>query len=272
MDKVFKALADPSRRQLLDRLNERNGQSLRELCSGLSMARQSVTKHLTVLEDAGLVTTRRRGREKLHHLNAAPIDDIAERWIDRYNRERARALADLKRALEGNAVRPTEFTYTTYIKSTPEELWRALTEPAFTLRYWGVALHSDWQPGSPVLVQTGADGEPEDLEQAVLEAEPFRRLSYSWHTYQPEHAELFGWSAERLAELREEPRSKATFELEPVEGGVKLTVIHDGFAPGSEMLEACSGRKPESGGWPQLLADLKTLLETGQTLAEPVAR
>jgi uncharacterized protein YndB with AHSA1/START domain/DNA-binding transcriptional ArsR family regulator len=271
MDKVFKALADPSRRQLLDRLNERNGQSLRELCSGLAMARQSVTKHLAVLEDAGLVTTRRRGREKLHHLNAAPIDDIAERWIDRYNRERARALADLKRALEGNAMQPTEFTYTTYIKTTPEELWRALTEPAFTLRYWGVALHSDWQPGSPVLVQTGADGEPEDLEQAVLEAEPFRRLSYSWHTYQPEHAELFGWSAERLAEVRKEPRSKVTFEIEPVEGAVKLTVIHDGFTPGSEMLEACSGRKPESGGWPQLLADLKTLLETGRTLAEPVA-
>ena len=112
-------------------------------------------------------------------------------------------------------MQPTEFSYTTYIKSTPEELWRALTEPAFTLRYWGVALHSDWQPGSPVLVQTGADGEPEDLEQVVLEAEPFRRLSYSWHNYQPEHAELFGWSAERLAELREEPRSKATFEIEP---------------------------------------------------------
>jgi uncharacterized protein YndB with AHSA1/START domain len=106
----------------------------------------------------------------------------------------------------------------------------------------------------------------------VLEAEPFRRLSYSWHNYQPEHAELFGWSAERLAELRKEPRSKATFEIEPVEGAVKLTVIHDGFAPGSEMLEACSGRKPESGGWPQLLADLKSLLETGRTLAEPVAR
>jgi uncharacterized protein YndB with AHSA1/START domain len=105
----------------------------------------------------------------------------------------------------------------------------------------------------------------------VLEAEPFRRLSYSWHTYQPEHAELFGWSAERLAELRKEPRSKVTFEIEPVQGAVKLTVIHDGFTPGSEMLEACSGRKPESGGWPQLLADLKTLLETGRTLAEPVA-
>ena len=95
MDAVFKALADPSRRQLLDRLNARNGQSLRELCNGLSMARQSVTKHLAVLEAAGVVTTSRRGREKLHFLNAAPINDIAERWMDRYDRARAEAVADL---------------------------------------------------------------------------------------------------------------------------------------------------------------------------------
>src|ERR687897_1637774 len=99
MDAVFKALADPSRRQLLDRLNARNGQSLRELCNGLSMARQSVTTHLAVLEAAGVLTTSRRGREKLHFLNAAPINDIAERWMDRYDRARAEALADLKRGL-----------------------------------------------------------------------------------------------------------------------------------------------------------------------------
>src|SRR3954464_10824399 len=103
MDAVFKALADPSRRQLLDRLNARNGQSLRELCDGLNMARQSVTKHLAVLEAAGVVTTTRRGREKLHFLNAAPINDIAERWMDRYERARAEALADLKRGLEDRA-------------------------------------------------------------------------------------------------------------------------------------------------------------------------
>ena len=85
MDATFRALADPSRRRLLDRLNERNGQTLRELCAGLDMARQSVTKHLAVLEEAGLITTIRRGREKLHHLNAAPINDIADRWIHRYD-------------------------------------------------------------------------------------------------------------------------------------------------------------------------------------------
>src|SRR3954471_23798357 len=100
MNEVFKALADRSRRRLLDRLNERNGQTLRELCAGLGMARQSVSKHLAVLEAANLVTTVRRGREKLHYLNAAPINEIAERWINRYDHNRVHALADLKQALE----------------------------------------------------------------------------------------------------------------------------------------------------------------------------
>jgi DNA-binding transcriptional ArsR family regulator len=100
MDEVFRALADPSRRQLLDSLNARGGQTLGELCAQLSMARQSVSKHLAVLEQANLVTTVWRGREKLHYLNAEPINAIAERWINQYSRERVRALADLKRALE----------------------------------------------------------------------------------------------------------------------------------------------------------------------------
>src|SRR3989442_11404249 len=100
LDEVFRALADPSRRALLDSLNERSGQTLRELCSGLEMARQSVSKHLAVLEAANLVTTVRRGREKLHYLNAAPINDISERWITRYERDRVHALANLKPALE----------------------------------------------------------------------------------------------------------------------------------------------------------------------------
>jgi uncharacterized protein YndB with AHSA1/START domain/DNA-binding transcriptional ArsR family regulator len=267
MDAVFKALADPCRRGLLDRLNATNGQSLRELCAGLNMARQSVTKHLGVLEAANLVTTARRGRNKLHYLNAAPINDIADRWIDRYNRERAHALADLKRALEANAMTETEFVYSTYIKTTPERLWAALTEPAFTRQYWGAAVHSDWNVGSPVLWETDADDEPRDLDQVVLEAEPYRRLSYTWHNYQPAHAELFGWSDEHFAELVKEKRSKVTFEIEPVGSAVKLTVTHDGFEPGSEMLEACSGRKPQSGGWPELLSSLKTLLETGDVLS-----
>src|SRR6516164_2077994 len=142
MEDVFRALADPSRRQLLDRLNARNGQTLRELCEGLDMARQSVSKHLALLEAAGVVTTVRRGREKLHYLNPAPINDIAERWINRYDRSRVEALADLKRALEGTPMDKPEFVYTTYIHTTPERLWQALTEPAFTERYWGMAFET----------------------------------------------------------------------------------------------------------------------------------
>src|SRR5436190_16973425 len=127
MDEGFRALADPSRRRLLDSLNTTNGLTLRELCAGLEMARQSVSKHLAVLEAANLVTTVRRGREKLHYLNAAPIDEIGERWITRYERRRVEALADLKRALEEDSTMDTRsFVYTTYIRTTPERLWQAL--------------------------------------------------------------------------------------------------------------------------------------------------
>ena len=100
MDEVFKALADASRRALLDRLHARNGQTLNELCDGLAMTRQAVTKHLVLLEAANLVATLRRGREKLHYLNPVPIHDIADRWIGKFERSRLQALGDLKKALE----------------------------------------------------------------------------------------------------------------------------------------------------------------------------
>src|SRR3954471_4292292 len=187
LDEVFKALADPSRRALLDSLNERNGQTLRELCARLDMARQSVSKHLAVLEAANVVTTVRRGREKLHYLNAAPINEIAERWITRYERDRVRALADLKTALEDTAVDRPSFVYTTYIKTTPERLWQALTEPAFTERYWNIVFDTDWAAGSPMSwLQRGLT--IADAEQPVVEADPYRRLAYTWHTFTPELA------------------------------------------------------------------------------------
>src|SRR4051794_10851767 len=193
MDDAFRALADPSRRALLDRLNERNGQTLRELCANLDMARQSVSKHLAILEAANLVTTVRRGREKLHYLNAAPINEIAERWITRYEQDRVHALADLKRALEDTAVDQDKpaFVYTTYIRTTPERLWQALTEPAFTERYWGMSFETDWKAGSRyTLHQRGIT--VTDDEQVVVESDPYRRLSYTWHAITPEWAEAAG--------------------------------------------------------------------------------
>jgi DNA-binding transcriptional ArsR family regulator len=100
IDKVFRALADPSRRELLDRLHARNGQTLSELCSGLDMARQSVTQHLGVLEEANLVSVERQGREKLHYFNPVPIHDIYERWIRKFEMERLGALHKFKTKLE----------------------------------------------------------------------------------------------------------------------------------------------------------------------------
>ena len=258
MDDVFRALADPSRRLLLDSLNRRGGQSLRELCAGLDMARQSVSKHLAVLEAANLVTTVWRGREKLHYLNAAPISDIAERWISRYE-QRVHALADLKRTLEDIPMGKPEFVYTTYISTTPERLWQALTDPAFTQRYWGTALRSDWAPGA-AMTWEHQGVTIADPAQVVLEYEPYRRLSYTWHTFTPAWAEACGFDDGRLATVADERRSKVTFEIEPLGQQVKLTVVHDDFDPGSAVLELVSQ------GWPQLLSDLKTLLETGELL------
>jgi uncharacterized protein YndB with AHSA1/START domain/DNA-binding transcriptional ArsR family regulator len=265
MDLVFRALADPSRRQLLDRLHACNGQTLRELCAGLEIARQSVSKHLAVLEAANLVTAVRRGREKLHYLNAAPIAEIADRWISRYHQQRVRALADLKQALEAHPMSRPEFVYTTYIRTTPERLWRALTDPAFTSRYWGCSFDTDWREGSTyTLEQNGVRIAHDD--QRVLVSDPPRRLSYTWHTFSPEWeaavGRQVGFSEEYMARLAAEPRSKVTFEIEPVDDMVKLSVVHDGFEPGSAVLEGISQ------GWPRILAQLKTLLETDRASVE----
>jgi len=261
MDEVFKALADPSRRKLLDSLNTKGGQTLGELCSVLDMARQSVSKHLGVLEASNLVTTVWRGREKLHYLNAAPISEISDRWINRYHRRRVSALAGLKRALEDPSMTRPEFVYVTYIRTTPERLWRALTDPEFTARYWGRTYETDWKKGSHYeLTQSGVrvDGP----EQVILEAEPPSRLSYTWPAMNTELARALGWSDEYIARITAEPGSRVTFEIEPEDdANVRLTVIHDGLEEGSLTLESISG------GWPRVLANLKTLLETGE--AEP---
>jgi DNA-binding transcriptional ArsR family regulator len=261
MDEVFRALSDPSRRRLLDSLNRRNGQTLRELCAGLDMARQSVSKHLAILEDARLVTTVRRGWEKLHYLNAAPISEIAERWISRYDRQRVDALADLKKALEGTTMSRPEFVYTTYIRTTPEQLWRGLTDPAFTRRYWGLAWESDWTPGSAVTLRLDKDNVAiADPAQVVLESAPCRRLSYTWHSFTPEWAAAYDVSDDHLAKVAAEPRSKVTFDIEPLGDYVRLTVVHDGFEPGSAVLPGITQ------GWPLVISSLKTLLETGDVL------
>ncbi len=259
LNDAFRALADPSRRLLLDSLNKRNGQTLRGLCSGLDMARQSVSKHLAVLEAANLVTTVRRGREKLHYLNPAPISEISERWINRYDRARVDALADLKHALEDTPMDKPTFVYTSYIKTTPERLWQALTDPAFTERYWGATFDTDWKTGS-AMTWTLFGKTIADPEQVVLESDPYRRLAYRWHRMSPELAEALSVADETREQIDAEPRSKVSFDIEQLGELVKLTVIHDGFEPGSVVATMVSG------GWPRVLSGLKTLLETGAAL------
>ncbi len=257
---VFRALADPSRRQLLDRLNARNGQNLRELSEGLDMARQSVSKHLAILESANLVTTVRQGREKLHFLNAVPINEIAERWINRYDQDRVRALSDLKRALEETPVEKPEFVYTTYIRTTPERLWQALTDPSFTRRWWQTTFETDWEVGS-TMTWDNHGVIIADPEQVVLESDPYRRLAYRWHTFTPELNERIQLDSEVFAKLSGERRSRVAFDIEPVGDTVKLTVIHDDFEPSSTAATMVRN------GWPVFLSSLKTLLETGEPLA-----
>ncbi len=257
---MFRALADPSRRHLLDRLNARNGQNLRELSEGLDMARQSVSKHLAILEAANLVTTIRHGREKLHYLNAAPINEIAERWIHRYDQDRVRALSDLQRALEDTPMEILDFVYTTYIRTTPERLWQALTDPAFTRRWWHVAFETDWKAGSSMVWDN--DGVTiDDPEQVVLESDPYRRLAYTWHTFIPELKERSRYADDVFEKLSRERRSRVTFDIEPVGDMVKLTVIHGDFEPGSTAATMVRS------GWPVFLSSLKSLLETGKPLA-----
>ena len=154
----------------------------------------------------------------------------------------------------------TTFVYITYIRTTPEKLWQALTTREFLSQYWGGGPAGvDPQPGSPVKWEIG--GEVRDLGQEVLESEPYRRLSYSWHNYQWEYAEVFGWTEEQFAELVKEKRSKVTFDIQPEGEAVRLTVTHDDFVPGSEMLKGVSQ------GWPHILSSLKSLLETGEPLS-----
>jgi uncharacterized protein YndB with AHSA1/START domain/DNA-binding transcriptional ArsR family regulator len=259
-DEVFRALADPSRRQLLDMLNARNGQTLRELCAGLDMARQSVSKHLAVLETANLVTTVWRGREKLHHLNAEPINAIAERWINRYDRRRVELFADLKTALEAETMDDNDFVYTTYIKTTPERLWQALTDPKFTEQYWGVQFETDWKAGSEMAWHQG-EVTMAGPGQVVLEHDPYTRLSYAWHHLTPEFAKAVDMDDDLYRRASAEPLSTATFELVPAGDQVKLTVIHSGFGPGSAIREMVSE------GWVALLSDLKSFVESTPELA-----
>src|SRR5438046_4078469 len=147
MDTVFRALADPTRRSLLDELFREDGQTLNALEDRFSMTRFGVMKHLKQLEEAGLVVTKRRGREKLHYLNPVPIRLVHDRWVSKYAEPWAAALSGLKTELE----KPMEKVFEIYIKTTPERLWEAITDPDIRAKYnFGAGVRSDWTPGSRI--------------------------------------------------------------------------------------------------------------------------
>jgi uncharacterized protein YndB with AHSA1/START domain len=246
MDDVFRALADPTRRSLLDELFAEDGQTLGALESRLPMTRFGVMKHLRVLEEAGLVVTRRRGREKLHFLNPVPIRLVHDRWVSKYAEPWAATLTGLKSQLEGE--RTMEKVFEIYIKTTPERLWEAITDSDSRRKYnFGVGVETDWSPGSSYRgVHPRAPGPL--VEGENLEVEPPRRLVQSFNAL---------WSDD----VKAEGTSRVTWEIEPVGDSCRLLVIHD------EMREGANAEI--YGGWPMILSGLKTLLETGEELTTP---
>jgi uncharacterized protein YndB with AHSA1/START domain/DNA-binding transcriptional ArsR family regulator len=268
-DQVFKALADPTRRSLLDRLLVRGGQTLGELEAELDMTRFGVAKHLRVLEDAELVVSRRVGREKRHFLNPVPVQLLHDRWIDKYTEGRAAALADLRTVLERTAMTsptptstPTQ-VFRVHIRATPEAVWEAITDPAWSARYGYGPVEYDLRVGGAVRGRARESLEMRGVQAElvvgeVVEVERPRRLV---QTYSMVFDEA----------VRAEPPTRVTWEIEPVGDGVtRLTVVHE-LDGAPEHARLVSGDEVRAGGgWPFVLSDLKSLLETGHALAGTV--
>jgi uncharacterized protein YndB with AHSA1/START domain/DNA-binding transcriptional ArsR family regulator len=244
VDEVFKALADPTRRALLDELFREDGQTLSALEERFPMTRFGVMKHLKQLEEAGLIVTKRRGRQKLHFLNPVPIRLIHDRWVSKYAEPWAAGLSDLKRDLE----KSMEKVFEIYIRTTPERLWEAITDPEIRAKYhFGAGVASDWAPGSRFEFGHAASGQL--LGEGVnIEVDPPRRLVQSMVAL---------WSDE----AKKEGATRVTWEIEPIGDSCRLQVTHD------QLREGASSQL--YGGWPMVLSGLKTWLETGQQLTTP---
>jgi uncharacterized protein YndB with AHSA1/START domain len=248
VEDVFRALADPTRRELLDELFRQDGQTLGRLAGRFDMTRVGVAKHLAILEDAGLVVSRRQGREKLHYLNPVPIREIHQRWVSKYTETWAAGLVDLKRDLEKGEEATMEKIFEIYIKTTPERLWEAITDPEIRAKYnFGAGIYSDWKPGSSYAM-TAANARGQLGEGNNLEVDPPHRLVQSAR---------FLWDDD----VQAEGTSRVTWEIEPVGDSCRLTVTHD------EMREGANDQI--YGGWPMILSGLKTWLETGELLTTP---
>jgi uncharacterized protein YndB with AHSA1/START domain/DNA-binding transcriptional ArsR family regulator len=262
MDPVFKALADPTRRGLLDELFKHDGQTLTSLEGRVPMTRFGVMKHLRVLEEAGLVVTERRGREKLHFLNPVPIQLVHDRWVSKYAEPWAKTLSRLKTHLEDDAMETVKTVswadgtapvaagtavFEVFIKTTPERLWAAITDPEERKKYsFGVETHSDWTPGSKYTASV--PGVVDIAAGENIEVDPPRLLVQTFDAL---------WSDE----VRAQGTTRVTWEIEPVGTSCRLTVTHDQLPAGANA--------ELYGGWPMILSGLKTLLETGELLDTP---
>lgn len=254
---MFRALADPTRRRLLDALHERAGQTVSDLCADLDMRRQSVSQHLELLEAANLISTVRSGRRKLHYLNPVPVHELRSRWIGTFEEPRLEALDDIRRRAEEKAVSEPDddagpvpdYVYTTYIRASAEQVWDALTDADLTARFWGHAQVSDWASGSRVdHVRVDGSG-TSDVAGRVVEADRPHRLAFT-----------FGEPA-RLDDPTVVP-SLVVFEIDADRAIVRLTVTHTRLGTPIE-------REAVGQGWPTVFANLKTLLETGDVLPQP---
>lgn len=241
MDAVFKALADPARRTLLDALRQKDGQTLQELTELLDMTRFGVMKHLGVLEDAGLVVTHKKGQFKHHYLNAVPLQQTIDRWIEPMRaKPAARAVLNLKSTLERtNTMSKPDFMMQTFIRCTQDALWEALSDPECMAAYHFACDIAEGraQEGETIRFIL-PDGNPM-LSQAVLKVEPKSRIET---TFEPH---FFGPGA---------PASRMVYLIEPQGPACKLTIEHYDIPEGQEGVAE---------GWARLAASLKSYLETG---------
>ncbi len=248
MAPVFRALADPGRRVLLDRLFERDGQTLGELCTALpALTRFGVMKHLGVLEDANLVTTVKVGREKRHYLNPVPIRQAHDRWIGKFAEPIVGSMTALQRALEAS-MDPVDHIYAVYIKAPAERVWRAIIDGDDTAGYYfGTRVSSTWEVGAPITYaypdgSLAADG-------IVLEIEPGVEV-------------VMAFRARWDPEMEAEGSVRMTWHVEAgADGGPTKLTVTTAMVPGSRI------ESEFTGGIVFIVSGLKTMLETGQPLA-----
>ena len=252
MDEVFRAIGDPSRRLLLDKLFEHDGQTLGELCAHLpGMTRYGVMNHLRILEEAELVTTLKQGRSKYHYLNPIPIRLVHDRWISRYAEPRVGAITGIKAHLEAGEQtmdKPVHI-YKTYIRATADAVWDAITNPEMTVQYfYGTRVDSTWEVGSSMNYHY-PDGTPAS-EGHILSIDAPKRIEFMFHAL---------WDDE----LKAEGPVREVWALTELNGMVELTIELYDVAEDSKTLAEFSN------GFPYIVAGMKSLLETGEALPSP---